>query len=792
MPTPEEMLLTNPAAIPATSPTILPSANPEELGSPEPSVAEFEALEAMQKEDPALLTPEEMEALSPSDEKTMDVDIDHYENLAKDMEDSELGTIAQDLIALVQADEDSRDDWFKRVQEGIRNLGVSSKTFGGADFEGASTVVHPVLMEACTQFQSRAIQEMWPAKGPVQAQVLGHQTPEKQDQAERVMNYMNYLYTVQMTEAFDQEDNMLLRLPISGSTFKKMFFDPLKKRLSSVFVEPADFIISYQTTDLMSSPRFTHRIREYQNDVRKKEASGFYVKNSKGYTHSEDTDKPVVLDEIDLTEGKERTTNYSSDETEDRATMYEVYVDYNIETKDKAGKLDNEAILKPYIITIDRDQQTIKRVQRNWKPDDELETKRMYFTHYKFTPGLGFYGYGFLHLIGDMAATATGALRSLLDSAAFSNLQGGFKTRHSRVPSDSKPIAPGEWREVDSTSEELKDAFFHIPYKEPSATLFQLLGYVDEKARALAGITEINTGETNAKNAPVGTTAMLLEQGTKVFTAIHKRIHEAHKLEFKIMAELVEEYMPDEGYPYLLGTEEGTLLPEDFDERIDVIPVSDPNISSNSQRVAKAQSILELQQTYPNIINEREAVKRMLEAIQVQNIDALIGNDEQQAQKDQEVAAKQEEMEALEKERVTIETDKLSSEVLKIKSDTVNNNLESMQASFEAAALAVSSTELVPAADALMQSAGFEDANGEGIMPNVTPEQMALAQQAQQTQAQEQLAQEQLAQEQQVPINDSMMQYDEAVPMQKDIAIQEDIAMQEELPVQEAPTQGAV
>jgi len=408
-----------------------------------------------------------------------------------------------------------------------------------------------------------------------------------------------------------------------------------------------------------------------------------------------------------------------------------------------------------------------------------------------------------------MAATATGALRSLLDSAAFSNLQGGFKTRHSRVPSDSKPIAPGEWREVDSTAEELKDAFFHIPYKEPSATLFQLLGYVDEKARALAGITEINTGETNAKNAPVGTTAMLLEQGTKVFTAIHKRIHEAHKLEFKIMAELVEEYMPDEGYPYLLGTEEGTLLPEDFDERIDVIPVSDPNISSNSQRVAKAQSILELQQTYPNIINEREAVKRMLEAIQVQNIDALIGNDEQQAQKDQEVAAKQEEMEALEKERVTIETDKLSSEVLKIKSDTVNNNLESMQASFEAAALAVSSTELVPAADALMQSAGFEDANGEGIMPNVTPEQMALAQQAQETQAQEQLAQEQLAQEQlaqeqiaqeqlaqeqQVPINDSMMQYDEAVPMQEAMPMQEEVMpMQEEIiPMQEAPTQGAI
>jgi len=399
--------------------------------------------------------------------------------------------------------------------------------------------------------------------------------------------------------------------------------------------------------------------------------------------------------------------------------MYEVYVDYNVESKD-----DKEAILKPYIITVDRDLQKIKRIQRNWKPDDELETKRMYFTHYKFTPGLGFYGYGFLHLIGDMASTATGALRSLLDSAAFSNLQGGFRTRHSKIKSNSKPISPGEWRETDATAEELRHAFFHIPYKEPSQTLFNLLGYVDEKARHLAGITETTTGEASPKDAPVGTTAMLLEQGTKVFTAIHKRVHEAHKQEFKIMAELIEEYMPDEGYPYLLGTQEGTLMPSDFDEKIDVVPVSDPNISSNAQRVAKAQSILELQQTYPQIINEREAVKRMLEAIQVQNIDALIGNDEQQAQKDEEAAAKQEEAEQLEKQRIIIETEKLEAEVDKTQSETVRNNLEAMQSGFEAAALAASSTELVPMVDALMASSGFEDANGEGVIPqNLIPQQ---------------------------------------------------------------------
>lgn len=726
-PLPQDM-----AGMPANTGMVLPSENPQELmASPEPSMQEFEALGAMKNMDPNLLTPEELEALSGSDEET--VDVDHYKNLAKDMDENELGVIAQDLIALVQADEDSRDDWYRRVQKGIRNLGVSEKTFGGANFDGASTVVHPVLMEACTQFQSRAIQEMWPSSGPVQTQVLGEQTPEKQDQAERVQNYMNYMYTVQMTEAFNQEDNMLLRLPISGSTFKKMYYDPLKKRLASLFVEPADFIVSYQTTDLMSSPRFTHRIREYQNDVRKKEASGFYIKNNKGYRHSEDTDKPFIIDEIDLTEGKERTTNYSSSETEDRATMYEIYVDYNVETrsdnnsskggkskggKGNTGKLDDEAILKPYIITVDRDQQIVKRIQRNWKPDDELETKRLYFAHYKFTPGLGFYGYGFLHLIGDMAATATGALRALLDSAAFSNLQGGFRTRHSRIPGDSKPLSPGEWREVDSTAEELKDAFFHIPYKEPSPTLFNLLGYVDDKARHLAGITETTTGEASPKNAPVGTTAMLLEQGTKVFTSIHKRMHEAHKLEFKIMAELIEEYMPDEGYPYLLGTQEGTLMPEDFDKRIDVLPVSDPNISSNAQRVAKAQSILELQQTYPQVINEREAVKRMLDAIQVQNVDGLIGDDQQQAQKDEEAAAKQEEMEALEKERIAIETDKLKAEVKQIIAKAVRDNLEAIQSAFEAAALASTSTDLIPMSDALLQSAGFIDENPDSLIPD--------------------------------------------------------------------------
>jgi len=672
--------------------------------------------------DPSLLTPEEMQEREQFDPNAKIKEVneeDHYRNLAEELEAGKLASMAQDIIQLVEDDERSREDWYKRVKNGIRNLGVSSKVSGGASFEGASKVVHPVLMESCTQFQARAIQEMWPPGGPVQTQVLGPQTPEKQDQAQRVQDYMNYLYTIKMPEAFTQEDNMLLRLPISGSAFKKMYFDPIKKRLASIFVEPADFIVSYQTEDLQYSPRFTHRIREYKNDVRKKEASGFYFKSDKtakddstANVHQEDSEKPVLIDEIDLTEGKARSGSRLTDE--DRATIYEVYVEQDIEEEFKDG------IHRPYIVTIDRDLQSVKRIQRNWKPDDELFEKRMYFTHYKFTPGLGFYGYGFLHLIGDMAATATGTLRSLLDTAAFSNLQGGFKTRDSRVPNSSKPIAPGEWREVNSSYEDLQKAFFPLPYKEPSGVLFQLLGYVDDKAKSLAGVTEITTGEQNAKDSPVGTTAMLLEQGTKVFTAIHKRIHEAHKQEFKIMAELVEENMPDEGYPYLLGTSEGTVMPEDFDERIDVIPISDPNISSNAQRVAKAQSILELQQTYPNVVNEREAVKRMLDAISVQNIDALIGNKDDWAKQDEEAAKKQEEQEELEKKRIEIETLKLQNEADKAKSEGTKFNLEAMQSSFESAALAATNAELVDTADELLKSAGFQDFNGPGLM---SPEQ---------------------------------------------------------------------
>ena len=711
-----------------------------------------------------ILTPEEQEMLNPV--QGQELDTEHYTNLADSMKETKLDKIAEDLIELVEQDDQSRDQWSKRVKKGMKYLGVTEETEGGANFEGASKVVHPILMDAVTQFQSRAIQEMWPSKGPVSTQVLGTQSAEKMEQAERVKNYMNYLYTIEMPEAFTEEDNMLLRLPISGSCFKKMFYDPLKKRLASNFIEPEDFIISYQTTDIATSPRYTHRIREYENDVRKKERSGYYIETTSDDLHEEDTDKPEVLSIIDDSEGKERVT--ASDQDEDRATMYEIYVDYNIEEFE-----DRKAILKPYIITVDRDQRKIKRIQRNWKPDDIEETKRQYFVHYKFTPGLGFYGYGFLHLIGDLAISATGSLRSLLDAAGFANMQGGFRSRDARMPGGDKPIAQGEWREVNATAEELSKAFFPLPYKEPSATLFNLLSYLDDKATTLVGNTDVVKGEANPKDAPVGTTAMMLEQGMKVFTSIHKRLHEAHKIEFTIMAELVEEYMPDEGYPYLLEDVDGQVMPSDFDARIDVIPVSDPNLASTAQRVVKAQSILEVQERFPEIVNQREAAKRMLVALNTVDVDSLIGSQEDFDAEQQKLSQAQEAEQAHVETMRQLEIQKAEAEISNLLSETVQRNVDSTSAALESAATIIAgvsapepvaqpmtngtpakpasetgpavpeqkpepiptvapianSTQLSAVSDAILDSAGFIDNSGEQPMPDAlngwAPEQLS-------------------------------------------------------------------
>lgn len=546
---------------------------------------------------------------------------DHFCNLAEHIEDTELHKIATDVIQWVRWDEDSRRDWMDREQRGIRALGVSEKVDGGADFDGAAKVVHPLLMEACTQFQSRAIAELWPATGPVRTQVLGELTEEKSEQSERVQSYMNYQYTTLMPGAFEEEDKLLFRLPLSGSCFKKVCYDPMERLVVSRFVEPADFIVPYAATDLRTAVRFTHRQFLETDVLRRNMASGLYRKSEEPLSYPwENYDYPTVRKEIEDTEGRKKVS-LTGDE---RHTTYECYCrldlkgfeDIDPETGEPSG------MALPYVVTVDRDSVHVHSIRRNWAEGDELKRRRLYYIHKYFMPGLGFYGYGFLHAIGGLADTATGALRALLDAAGFANHPAGYRSRDSRIPGGTKTPGPGEWVEVDSSAEELAKAFFPLPYKEPSKTLFELLGLIQDQAQRFASTTEAMVGEAN-NTGPVGTTLALIEQGSKVFSAIHKRLHQANTHEFKLVAELNYEWMPEQ-YPY--DTPEGSkyTLREDFDGRIDVIPVSDPNIVSNVQRIAQAQAVLQLSQQAPDLYDRKQVHRVLLEALRVPEIDDLM------------------------------------------------------------------------------------------------------------------------------------------------------------------------
>lgn len=619
-------------------------------------------------------------------------EIGHYDNLAEFMDDKSLQKIATEVINWVDWDEESREDWEIRESKGIKLLGVSDKTEGGAAFEGASRVVHPLLAEAIAQFHSRAITELWPPEGPVKTQVLGEITPQKVEQAERVQDYLNYLYTTEMPGAFDEEDKMLFRLPLSGSCFKKVYYDPLERVICSRLVEPADFIVPYSAVDLRTAPRFTHRLREMHNDVLKKQRAGHYRQTELGTPLNEQYDYPRVKEEIDHTEGRNRTQI----DDDQRHTILEMYVDYDLEgfeDMDEAGK--ETGIALPYIITVDRDEQTVLRIQRNWRPDDELKRKRVYFTHYKFSPGLGFYGYGLLHLIGGLSSSATGALRSLLDAAQFANMQGGYKSRDSKIEGGDVPIAPGEWREVNSSAEELSKGFFSLPYKEPSKTLFELLGYLDERGQRFAGTTENMVGEAN-NSAPVGTTLALIEQGSKAFTAIHKRLHEAHSKEFKILHDLCYDYLPADGYPYQTAGMDSIVMMQDFDGRVDVVPVSDPNIISSTQRIAQAQAILDLADKYPEKVNLDKAIENMLKVMRVPDADEYMINEpdpiEQQAQQ--------------------LELEDKAADIDKKKAETVVKNVEGLYSAMQSAQTVATIPGVAPIADEIYLSAGGEDKNG--------------------------------------------------------------------------------
>ena len=477
-------------------------------------------------------------------------------------------------------------------------------------FEGASGVVHPLLAESVTQFQAQAYKELLPPSGPVRTQVVGLETPETNQQAQRVQEFMNYQITEVMQEYDPDMDQLLFYLPLCGSAFKKVYYDGLMKRACAKFVAGEDLVINYMATDLESADRITHIIKTSGNDVRKQQLQGFYrdIELPTGQIDSDD-----VADKVDELDGAEK--NYGSSDEEH--TILEMHVNADV-----PGFEDTSGVKLPYIISIDQYSQEILSIKRNYKEGDPNFMKNHYFVHYKFLPGLGFYGFGLIHMLGGLSRTATSALRQLIDAGTLANLPAGFKARGMRIRDHDEPLQPGEFRDVDVTGQSIKESLMMLPYKEPSGVLFQLLGFAVDAGKSFAAIADMKMGEGNEQN-PVGTTLALLERGTKVMSAIHKRLHYAQKIEFKLLAKVFSIYLPPQ-YPYMVVGGNQMIKQQDFDDRVDILPVSDPNIFSMAQRVTLAQQQLQLANAAPQLHNLREAYRRMYAAMGVDNVETLL------------------------------------------------------------------------------------------------------------------------------------------------------------------------
>jgi len=539
---------------------------------------------------------------------------DHMANLAEVIDEAVLGEISSELRGLYEEDMESREDWEEGYTKGLDLLGIKYQE-RTQPFEGASGVTHPLIAESVTQFQAQAYKELLPAGGPVKTQVLGAKTMEKEAQASRVKNFMNYQVTEVMEEFDPDTDQMLFYLPLSGSTFKKVYFDPTKARAVSAFVPAEDLVVPYSATDLATAPRVTHVLRMDGNQVRKMQFAGIY--RDVEVSGDDDMDDPV-RDKVDELEGISR--GY----TDDVHTILEMHVDLDLEGFEDVGPDGQPTGIKlPYIVTMDHGSGEVLSVTRNYDQGDALKRKRQYFVHYKFLPGLGFYGFGLIHMIGGLGRAATSILRQLIDAGTLANLPSGFKARGIRIRNDDEPLSPGEFRDIDAPGGDIRNSIIPLPFKEPSGTLAQLLASLIEGGRRFVSIADQQIGESQNGDMPVGTTVALLERGMKVMSAIHKRLHYAQKTEFRLLARIFAENLPPV-YPYEVAGAPSEIKSQDFDGRVDVIPVSDPNIFSMAQRVTLAQTQLQLAQSNPGIHNLYEAYKRMYQALEVQNIDEIL------------------------------------------------------------------------------------------------------------------------------------------------------------------------
>ena len=551
-------------------------------------------------------------------EETVEVEAeiyDHNANLAEVLDQSTLGSLSSDLGSLVDEDREGRSEWEEAISKGLTLLGINYDE-RSEPFMGASGVTHPVLSEAITQFQAQAYKEMLPPGGPVKTQILGEQNRMVEEQAQRVKDFMNYQIT-EVMEEFDQDtDQMLFYLPITGSTFKKVYFDPTKQRAVSKFVPAEDLVVPYHASDLRTAERYTHVVRMSENEVRKLQVGGIYRDVDLSPSEDDQSDSTIrgKADEIQ---------GLRSGYSDELYTLFEIHVDLDLEGfEDMDPQGEATGIKLPYIVTMDEASGEILSVVRNYREEDPMRRKRQYFVHYKFLPGLGFYGFGLLHMIGGLSRAATSILRQLIDAGTLSNLPGGFKARGVRIRNDDEPVNPGEFRDLDAPGGDIRNAIIPLPYKEPSGTLAQLLGVVVDSGRRFAQVTDTKVADVNS-NAPVGTTVALIEQGSKVISSIHKRLHYAQKNEFRMLAEIFAvNPMP---YPYSVGPNMNpAIMAQDFDGRVDILPVSDPSIFSMAQRLSLAQTQLQLAQAAPQMHNMYEAYRRMYDALDVKNIDSIL------------------------------------------------------------------------------------------------------------------------------------------------------------------------
>jgi len=543
----------------------------------------------------------------------LEAPMDHNANLSEFLPNEALGEISSDLRASYEDDLSSRADWEEAYTRGLDQLGIKHEE-RSQPFQGASGVTHPLITESVTQFQSQAYKELLPAGGPVQTQVLGLQDSAREEQAARVKDFMNYQITEVMEEFDPDMDQLLFYLPLSGSTFKKVYYDETRQRAVSRFIPAQDLVVSYMASDLQTAARVTHVLRMDANEVRKMQVSGFYRDIELSKYESEDNEVRQKINEI------QGTSKTYADEV---FTVLEMHVDLDLEGfEDMTPMGEPSGIALPYIVTMDEGSGNILAIRRNFEEDSGIAKKTQYFVHYKFMPGLGFYGFGVIHMIGGLGRAATSILRQLIDAGTLANLPAGFKARGVRVRNDDEPLQPGEWRDIDAPGGNIRDAIIPLPYKEPSATLAQLLGALVDGGRRLISLADQQTGDGNT-SAPVGTTVALLERGMKVMSAIHKRLHYAQKTEFRILARIFKNNLPKE-YPYDVAGGSRTIFVEDFDNRVDVIPVSDPNIFSMAQRVTLAQTQLQLAQSNPQIHNLHAAYRRMYQALEVQNIEEVL------------------------------------------------------------------------------------------------------------------------------------------------------------------------